>query len=87
MLHIKGIIQYTQYVLNGANEIEKISTQSAISVKEINKQTMEISNKIAHINKLTDETQEFTEEVNYLVKQFKIWRNKKCLGKYPYAFF
>ncbi|ACD53553.1 hypothetical protein HYH38_05715 [Clostridium botulinum] len=48
---------------------------------------MEISNKIAHINKLTDETQEFTEEVNYLVKQFKIWRNKKCLGKYPYAFF
>ncbi|NFO04143.1 hypothetical protein JW813_10065 [Clostridium botulinum] len=87
MLHIKGIIQYTQYVLNGANEIEKTSTQSAISVEEINKQTMEFSNKIAHVNKLTDETQEFTEEVNYLVKQFKIWRNKKCLGKYPYAFF
>ncbi|KOM89460.1 MULTISPECIES: hypothetical protein [Clostridium] len=54
MLHIKGIIQHTQYVLNGANEIEKTSTQSAISVEEINKQTMEISNKIEHVNKLTD---------------------------------
>ncbi|MBN1035386.1 hypothetical protein DVV91_07565 [Clostridium botulinum] len=87
MLHIKGIIQYKQYVLNGANEIEKTSTQSAISVEEINKQTMEISNKIAHINKLTDESQEFTEEVNYLVKQFKIWRNKKCLGNILMHFF
>ncbi len=48
---------------------------------------MEISNKIAHINKLTDESQEFTEEVNYLVKQFKIWRNKKCLGNILMHFF
>ncbi len=33
---------------------------------------MKISNKIAHVNKLTDETQEFTEEVIDLGKQFKI---------------
>ncbi|NFG59426.1 hypothetical protein FC778_12080 [Clostridium botulinum] len=68
MLHIKGIIQYTQYVLNGANEIAETSTQNAIGAEEINKQTMEISNKIAYVNKLTDETQELTEEVNDLVK-------------------